>query len=199
MAINFPGPYEIRLFYTCSSGNVIIEHQARYNLDLSATPTPGDAFSVLSAVTRDAVNVPLDDAIDAWIVLIKGAFNSTTTFIRAELWAYEPNSFDASFISVYDIAVAGTSGTATVAAQQSMLTFRTLEGGVLKLNFMESITPGQAIDAPPYTPSQWEDVRAFVLSGSNWILGRDTSYPFAAIAHYPGTNEALFKKRFRST
>jgi len=31
MTIHYPGPYEIRLFYTITGGTGVIQHEARYN------------------------------------------------------------------------------------------------------------------------------------------------------------------------
>jgi hypothetical protein len=198
MTINFPGPFELRLNYTTQITNVTFGHQARYNVILNPEPSPGTAFADIDIDLRGGGSALLDTYCASWITLIDELYNSTTaTFQNWELWKYTPLSFEASFVSAQDIGVNGSSGAALFAAGQSILSFRTLEGGIMKLNFMESIVSAAASDPAPYTPSGLEAIRTFILGTTNGFLGRDTSYPFASIAHYPGQNEVLFKKRFR--
>jgi len=45
MTIHYPGPYEIRLFYTITGGTGVIQHEARYNLRVAGDPEPGTPFA----------------------------------------------------------------------------------------------------------------------------------------------------------
>lgn len=200
MALNFPGPYEIRLYYTVVLSSVALTHSQRLNLRVAGTPTPGTLFSDIDALRRDDSPFALDGEVDDWVALIDGLYHNgagATSFDYAELWKYEPESFDASFISTYDIAVPGASVTANNAAGQTIMTFRTLEGGVMKLSFMETNIFYAARDTPPYSNTTAEAIRAACVAGTVPWMGRDGSYPFAAIALYPGQNEATFKRRYR--
>lgn len=200
MAFNFPGPYELRLFYTLTISSVALVHQARYNIDLAAPPTPGDAFSTMTVKTKDGTNPTLAFFASGWAALFKAALSSNAgcTVDYYELWKIEPESFDASYISTESVAAAGTSGSATIPAQQSIMTFRTALGGVLKINVLEGIAAAVGRDTAPFSTAALEAMRAAVIGGGNPFLGRDGSYPFASIAHFSGTNEAVFKRRFRS-
>jgi hypothetical protein len=194
MTTNFPGPYEVRINYVVATR----PHQQRLNLRVDGTPVAGvDDFTTIDALRRDDAPFALDGEVDDWVDLMKVFYNSTDAdFTNAELWKYEPLSFDASFVAAYDIGVAGTSGTSTQPASQIIATFRTQEGGIMKINLMDVVTsPGQPI-TPPYAGS----VAALfnpVVNGTVPWLARDTSYPIAHIRTYPGQNEALFKKIFR--
>jgi len=200
MALNFPGPYEVRLFYTVTGTSAVIQHEARYNIRVDPEPAPGDPFSSISVLRRDDSPFDLDGEIDDWVVMMKALFTNqgtATTIDFAELWKYEDESFDAEFVSTYPIAVAGTSATATSASGQVIVTFRTTNGGVMKLSFMETVISPGVVDTLPFANAALDTIADEVVAGTVPWMGRDNGYPFACIAAYPGQNEATFKRRNR--
>ncbi len=201
MAIQYPGPYDLRMFYTCTVSGVPLNHVQKLNIDVLDDPAPGTAFSLITVVQKDDGPNNLETYVDDWVVLLKAAYPSTSFAInRFELWKYTAESFDASFVSVYEIGETGTGGASIFPAGQYIMTFRTLEGGIMKLSFMEQVATAIGItDPPPVAQTGMQAIADFVVSDSNAFLARDTSYPFALIAGYPGQNEALFKKRYRPT
>lgn len=199
MVQNFPGPWELRLSIIALAATEPLDHSQRLNVDLTATPTPGDAFNNINAKVRDGLTTPdLAAAIEAWLLLLAPRYENLTTFGVVELWAYAPLSFDATFISSYNpTLVAGTSVSATVKAAQEIYTFRTVEGGIMRINLMETKgNPGPTITYPTGAPG-FDNIFDFITGGSNWILARDTSYPFASLKLNPGQNEKSFRQRFR--
>lgn len=199
--LNFPGPYEIRLFYTTTpTGVTPIQHSARYNCNLLTSPVPGTVFSAIQIVLRSGATASLSTYMDAHAARMQPLYPSAAnnTIDYAELWHYTPGTFEAEFVSVYPINLPGTNaGTATGSAQQ-IITYRTMEGGIMKMSFMEmAASAGGVPDTPPFAVAGLEAIQLFTVGNANGFIGRDTSYPFATIAVYPGQNEALFKKRFR--
>lgn len=200
MALNFPGPYEVRLFYTTNLITVPLQHQARYNVYVDGDPDPGTAFADIDVIRRDGSPFALDGEVDDWVDLMKGLYNSTAgigVIDYAELWKYEPESFDASYISTYPIAVTGTSATAQSPYTQVIVTFRTNLGGIMKISFLETIITQGAVDTLPFANATLDAMADALVAGTVPWVGRDGGYPFACIAAYPGQNEALFKKRVR--
>ncbi|MGH9993576.1 MAG: hypothetical protein ACREAZ_13270 [Nitrososphaera sp.] len=200
MVTNFPGPYEVRILYdTTPTGQPRLFHQQRLNVALVGTPAPGTPFSAITAVTRGGVSTPtLSAAVDAWLTLMQPIFHTTSGFGLVELWKYTPNSFEAQFISSYNSAlIAGTSPSVSGVAQQDVYTFRTLEGGIMRINFMEGINRPYQKQLYPTLTGAIDAVFAFIIGTTNWILARDTSYPFAALHYLAGQNEKLFRIRFR--
>ena len=200
MATNFPGPYEIRLYYTTIVAAVAIQHSARYNLRLATDPDPGTAFADIDALRRDDSPFALDGEIDDWVTLMQGIYNNSTgvsSIDYAELWGYEPESFDAHFISTYPINVAGSVATSITAYGQAIVTFRTTLGGIMKLNFMECVIGIGGIDTLPFSNANLDTLADAVVAGTVPWMARDNGYPFACIALYPGQSEALFKRRVR--
>ena len=193
MASNFPGPYEVEMRYTCSG----LQHTQRLNLDVSGTPTPGDAPATIDVKRRDLTTITLDVAVAAWVLLIRELFNTLTTIDDYTLWKYTPLTFDKVFITTASIGSTGNNALPINLSFQQIMTFRTLEGGVMKLNFME--TAATSIARLPYAASGpfVTAIFDFINSAINWVLARDTSYPIAPIFSMGGENEALFKSRNR--
>lgn len=196
MTTNFPGPYGLRFFYTVDS----LDHKQEFNIDLDADPTPGDAFNLMDAIVRGPLVTTknLQDVVDDWVTLWATRYNDTTAeMTRAELWKYTPMSFNAAYISSYDIGENGTAAGATVLNSEVIYTFRTVEGGVTRIHFEDTIsTPGPSLTYTMLTASQQAIVDA-VLGSENAWLGRDTSQPLAFLQAHPGQNEKLFKIRNR--
>ena len=199
MVLNFPGPYELRLSYSTGIATVFLTHTARYNVDLTAAPNPGDLFSAINVKTRGGVSTPaLDVVVEAWLALLAPRHNVLSTFGVVELWSFDPLSFDSTFISAYSpIVVLGTEvANATVAGMETY-TFRTQEGGILRLVGIETTVGTNARIPYPTAIGSVDAIFDFVKSDVNWILGRDTSYPFAALNFLGGQNEKTFRQRFR--
>lgn len=195
---NFPGPYEVRYRYTPPvSGQQTLEHVQKLNCQLDSSPLPGSSLVGVNVITRSTLTTDLTAAVQGWLNLIRGLYATTTDFFACELWKYTAGTFDATFIAPIAASTQGTSGFANQANQQSIYTFRTQEGGLLRLTFMETFLLPGLRESPPYVNAISNDIANFVNSPLCWLLARDTSYPIATLHHLPGQNEALFKRRFR--
>lgn len=204
MAINYPGPFEIRIAYTeVSLASPTIQHLQRLNISLVGTPAQGDVFGNYDINDKDgATTTDLATLVEDYLAVFNALFNSTMDIDGVELWKYPvAQSFDSVFWSSYTPTANAGTGTGTPAsAGQDIYVFRSAEGGIMKLSLMDSLqTPGvpQAYGALAATPKALVD---FVLDGDgvNYaapFLARDTSYPFAFKQRFPGRNEALWKKR----
>lgn len=195
MAANYPGPYELRIFYTTME----LTHVQKLNIDFDSPPSPGDLFSSMDVVTIANQLPTLETYVDAYAALVAALLDDgVSTIDRAELWEYEPLSYDATFISAYDIAIAGTDEVQTIKqAGEYILTFRTTEGGIMRMHFLE-MTEGKG-PSKTYAelPTPYQDIVDFVLGDGGGFLARDTSFPIAFIKGHPGENEAIFRKRWR--
>ena len=190
---NFPGPYEIELKYTCSGE----QHVQRLNCDVVGSPTPGTDPTTIDMNLRSGSTIKVDAGVNAWTLLIDALFHTSVTFDDYTLWSYAPLTFDRTFIATATIGTNGVNAGAVNLSFQQILTFRTLEGGVMKLNFMESSATSIARLTYAASGPAVVAIFDFVNGTTNWILARDTSYPIAAIHSMGGENEALFKKRNR--
>lgn len=199
MALNYPGPYEVRIQYIVSVSGVSLSHEQRLNVDL-VTPVPvAEPFTTIVANERDGGTNSLEAWVDTWVAALQPHFHTSATISLAELWKYEPFSFEASYVSTYDISLAGTSGAAPVPAGQAIWAFRTVEGGIMKINLMECSIQSGVSRAYVAMSAIEKAIVDLIVGGNNCWLGRDTSYPFAVTQLHPGANEALYRKRYRSS
>lgn len=204
MAINYPGPYELRIGYTAAQlVTPIIQHVQRLNVKLVEPAPQGAAFATYNFIDKAGVNTnALNTLVENWLAKLVPLMNTLTTIDYVELWKYPTaQSFDSVFWSSYTpVIVAGTNPGAAVASSQAIWTFRTQEGGIMKVNLIEGVVAsGNPLAYAAQTAAQ-KAVVDFVLSGDgvNYtapFLARDTSYPFGSLKLFPGQNERIFKKR----
>lgn len=204
MAINYPGPYEIRIRYLDDTlAGPDLEHIQRLNVDLVGNPAQADDFGNYEFNDKaGATGVDLATLVEDYLAVFNALYSANCDIGLIDLWKYPTaQSFDSVFWSTYTpTANAGTAAGSNVAAAQDIYTFRTQEGGVMKLSLMEG-------ESDPGTPQLYNSLSAarqalvdFILFGdgatySAPFLGRDTSYPFSFIKRFPGQNEAVWKKR----
>lgn len=196
MAVNFPGPYELRFNYQVLDR----QHQFRHSLSLSQAPNVGvDDFTTMQGVSRDGSLATLDNWCEALLAVVAPRFNSAnTTFSNVELWSYSPLSFDASFIASYSPTTTPSSGGGVAEASQCTYTFRTVEGGIFKLVLLDTIiaTNEQLLYPTGIAPDD-AIFDLIVDATASLALGRDTSYPFSAIKVSRGQNESVWRKIHR--
>lgn len=203
MSTNFPGPYEVRFNYSVTLNSLLLNHQQKLSLVLDGDPDPGDAFSTIPAFLANGLTTAfLDDLVELWTdhaVVIYSNNANQGTWSGAELWKYETQSYNAQFISAYSFSKAGTSGSAAQEAAQSIVTFRSTLGGIMKLSFMESVIIPGSIDPLPFNSAGLDTIADNMVLGNvyPWIA-RDQGWPFACLQHFPGQNEAVWKKRRRA-
>lgn len=195
MAANFPGPYQLRIAYAVASR----QHTQRLNLQLVSDVTPGTPFTNISVQNKSGGNAgTLDVLMLAWMTLCKPLFDDTlASFTGGELWKYTAGTNDAIFISSRDEAVVGTDAGNVNTASQGVLTFRTTNGGILRLDFMDINIIEAVSDFPPFVNATVTAIANFVTGATNWLYARDNSYPASARGWFAGKNEALFKKVYR--
>lgn len=199
MATNFPGPYEVRIFYTVDAAGLgPMEHQLRYSAELTADPVPGAAFSTIDIVLSGGGTLALHTQVNALVALLKPLMSAADcTIDRAELWFYFEESFESNFISTYDIGEAGTHVNDATPANSTIYTFRTRGGGIAKCVLMETT----GVDANPVAYADLVTIHKNLVdyimheSNSPW-LARDNTYPFAFLKAFNGSNEHLFKVRY---
>lgn len=194
MALNFPGPESIEIVYTVAN----VQHKQELNCNLVDGYTIGGDPANMTLVTRDAQGVSVSQAVADYVDIAKGFFGTNMTFDFYNVWRYTPLSTERTFVTSGAIGVAGVSSNPTVLAQQNTLTFRTAEGGTMRMVYLEpanDVLVSSPLSAPSVNAAGF--VRDYVLATDSWILARDTSYPIAPLNFIGGQNEAVFKRRYR--
>lgn len=204
MAINYPGPFEVRIKYTSLPAlSPVLQHIQRLNIDFVGTIPQGDVFANYDINDKNgATTVDLATVVEDYLTKFCALHAATMDIDSVELWKYPTfQSFDSVFWSSYvPTANAGTGAGSNQASSQNIITFRTQEGGIMKFVSMEDrVAPGLPL-AYASMAAETKALVDFILDGdgatySAPFLGRDTSYPFATIKQFPGQNEAVWKKR----
>lgn len=199
MPINYPGPFQVRFNYTVPTVNVL-PHTFALNCNCpTLVGAPGDPFTEWTPVQRNGGAVKtLDTHVDDLVEKFRAAWNNTVTMVNAELWKYQPLSFNADWQSTKGIGLTGTGTTAPIANRQIIMSFRTTQGGHSRFVLMEhGSTPGPTQQLPLGSVAL-DAIADYFLDGNNPWIGRDNGYPIAFLGMHPGENERLFKKRYRA-
>lgn len=179
----------VKLYYTVSG----IQHVAVLPALLPAgTPVIGvDPTLKNSSGTYSGSTT----AVTAYVTASKGLFHSSATFDRYEIWSNQGRG-DYAWIFGDDLIIVGTAVGATVLTGQLSLTFRTLGGNGLKLQWMEGWSlANQRVPLKATGATLGATVAIFVMGGTNWITGRDGFFPAAPIWATSKLNDALRHKR----
>lgn len=182
------------MFYAVGS----LAHRMNLSVDLDADPDIGVTFPNIIALRRNGSTAQLSVMTAGLLAVLEPLFAAgSATFDRFELWKYTPLSFDASYVSSDDISDVGSSGSSSVLAGEQIFTFRTQEGGIMRVQLEESTEePGGSQNYGELSALNKAVVDHFLDSDNIW-LARDTSYPIAFIGMHPGQNERNFKRRYR--
>lgn len=196
---NFDGVHETRWKYSVPISGRTIIHTMTLDVKVLGTPVPGTDFTAIQTVAQNGTNATLQAEVQALWDIIRTAYNTAVELVYVELWRYGPNGQNAIYISASDVTnPLGTSAVVPMAAQQQTFTFRSTNGGIMRLQLMETSVGDNLRQTPPYTPAGFQSLSVYVTGNSRPWQARDDGYPFVAIACSGGQNEALFRKRFRS-
>jgi len=193
MTLNFPGPYQVDLHYAVDS----LEHVMKLNCILLETPDPGITFDEVHVVTKVSGNTLLDEAVDDFVTLLQPHFCADTEVVNAELFSCNPANFDRIWLGSYAIGLDGTHTGVYSPAGEKVHTYRTQEGGIMKLTMEETSIDFFAKASLGGASSYEAATRDFIISDANWIIARDTSFPIAPLNLLYGQNEAIFRRRYR--
>lgn len=198
MATNYPGEWEVRLNYTVELLSSVFTHQHRVSFDADTIGEVGETFSAWFPILRAGTDSnSLASLTISYFDLIQDLYHSTGVLLDAELWRYDPLSFDATWYAAASVALTGESASVNTANSQSILSFRTTLGGTMKLTFMQPPTIIGAKEVLPLTNADLDAIADFALSTGSWFKARDGGYPIAFLGHFPGQNEGTFKRRYR--
>lgn len=187
MANNSDAPGFVLLQY--QRGTFI--HKAKLHVNPDGVYTPGDTPTL---VQRDTSTIVWTTAVDDFINVIKGIFNTAVDFTLAEYWQKPNPADDPVFIQSHAPGLSGTVATATSVASQAIWTFRTFAGGIKRLYLMESVnTPNQFISAP-FAAGTVKTISDYMVAATGWIVGKDNSYPYVPLRYLTKTNDALLDK-----
>lgn len=191
---NFDGPYTINIPYTVDGHN----HNHKLHFDLDAAASPGADPANLNVKCRDGTTKTLEFATDEYVAVLRDVMPQQALFGDAIIKFHPGYKVPPQFITSFPVGGNGAINSPYVPAQQATFTFRTLEGGTMRIQLMENHFTGQAKEPlSSVTDAAASALRDYVTQPDTWFLGRDTSYVIGAINLLRGQNEKLFRARFR--
>lgn len=193
MAINFPGPWQVDIFYLVDG----LTHRQTLNCVLASEPTVGDSFFDISALTNAEVPINLGTVVDDYIDLVAALYSEDVNFFNTELYKVEPLGFARQWYSAHAVNVDGTQATTYSPAAEAIMTYRSAEGGIMKITFEELVLNVAGKVTLAATTGATGAVRDFVLGDDNIWIARDTSRPVSGLYWLLGQNEVIFRKRYR--
>lgn len=195
MAINYPGPYELRFNYNVSNR----DHQFRHSLDFVVDPVAGQDVNTISYAMNGGGEQSLVTWIDDTWEKVAKLFNDVDLTVGVvELFRYTPLSFSSDYITSYLPTGIVGSNNATEAANQMTITLRSLEGGYAKIVLLDTIVlhNNQSKQFPTGTAAL-DNVATHLTKAGTAMLARDTSYVFQPLRYSTGQNEAVWRKIYR--
>jgi len=195
---NFPGPYELRLFYATNEPINIASHVMRLSLRLAADPSPGTNFDSIQTLNKAGSpgNFLFADLTDL-LTVFRPFYVPAVDIVRAELWRYPPQSFDALFVSAQALGLPGTGTGTTQIASQLIFTFRTSLGGIMKVDLRgTTVTPREKLSFPTAFAA-FNNLAGYFLLPATPFIGRDNGVPIATLYALAGQNERAWKRVYR--
>lgn len=198
---NFPGPYELEFDISMGAVTPARSHKLRINVACVGIPPVG---ALLSAVTLQAAGggtKTAQAAADQFWSFIRLVYAPSVACSGVTLWKYIPNTFAKDFVSSGTVAAPTGAGLTTQIAMQRTLSFRTANGSVLKVVMLEGNVAAdtKTVLVPNASGTNDQRIAAYILSADNVALGRDDSYPVAAMFAAYGQNERIWRKVYRGT
>lgn len=200
MAINYPGPQEVEYQVQVST----FVHRIRLSCAIDGSvPTPGTPPASINLMTRSGAPAALSVCANGLWEQLRTFFNTSVSCLGYTLWNYPvAGSLAKDFVTSGTVTnAAGLSATASNLAFQCTLSFRSANGGVLKLTLLESVYTDKfslplIANAAGSTPQK---VAAYMISSAGWAIARDDGFPVVPTKITGGENEVIARKRYRTT
>lgn len=198
--VNFPGPQVLRLHYTVANQTGgTLTHTLNLNCKSEETYDPGEPWADINLIRSVGIPSAIGSVVNAIVDEIEDFFNSTDVdFVLAELFNVAAGTEDFTFVASATLALPGTAVGATNEASMTTLTFRTREGGIMRLQFMEDVNAySQRLSYGDLNPASQSLVDYILDESSDWFWGKDTSLPIAFLGMSTGPARATFNARYR--
>lgn len=194
---NYPGPWEMRIFYTCVAGGNTYSHVSRHNLDVDTPPDAGSDLEDYDLISRQGLFYNGLSWANGLVGQMVAQLNENSSVDRVELWKYETGTYNAAFQTVQALNAAGTSVSDAVELSQTIWSFRTQNGGHAYFEILDSIHVPGIKQAREATAAGTQAVFDVITNLNSPMIGRDGGYCFAPLWWLPGTSEHSFKKKYR--
>lgn len=199
MAENLPGPYEIE-YELQGWTSPARQHVLRFSVAAVGSPSAGALPTTIDIQKTGGATAKLNVVANQIWGFLRTLYAPAISAVGYQLWRYVPGTLAKDFISTGALTTPlGTASGSPTAAHQTTLTFRSANGGILKVVLLETNLAGDTrITLVPNPAGTLIPLFAsYVLSADNVILARDDAYPVAALRDSRGQNERIWREIFR--
>jgi len=190
-----PGPYTLEIDYVYSG----LSHSLSLNCDTLGTFTPGTPADDVTMKTKDGTGVSLQQfADDIWGVL-RAFFAPATLASTFTLWKRNIHNAEKDFISAGGLTSPnGSSGLTAIPSSQSIWTWRSSNGGIIKINILEATNPSApTLPMLSDTTVGVSAMNTYMQSDTTAVMALDRGFAVAAGNSNYGQNEKIFNIRNR--
>ena len=188
-----PGPYQVEITYSGDSRS----HKMRLDCRIDGSPVAGVDMSTVNVLNRLSANIGLTSAVGSFIDLLQPIFAPDMSFDSFSLWKFTSGTNERQFIGSALIGEVGTNAGVIQRAHQTIYTFRSGNGGTMRLNLLEDSNTGNDKTAYADMSAPAQALVDFMLSDDCWIYSRDNAYPIVSLWESQGQNEAIWRKIYR--
>lgn len=190
---NFPGPYQLEYEYQVDG----LTHKLALDLDIAVPGAIGSDFANWVTVSQDLSNPTLLVVHNSFISDLTALFTNDVSFVKATLWLFTPLTFIRTWQTERTLTDVGAGVGTYAPAQQTTYTFRTQEGGIKRVQLMETGTDSELQRTFAELTALEQTFISNMLAPSFPWLGRDTSFLVAFNRASDGENEKTWRQRFR--
>jgi len=174
--------------YANNSG---IHHQV-IPVNYAGTPTVG---TMPDLTTKSAGTVAADIGLDTWLSVFDQIFADDTVFGLTEAYTVDSDDEESHYLTAWDAAHAGAAMEGEVLNSGLCQTFKTLNGGILKIVGMGTVILPDIKNHPPYTPATaGRNISDYIVGSTSIFIGRDNSYAVAPISSTSKIYDVLRKR-----
>lgn len=194
---NYPGPWQMRIFYTSVFASVTYTHVCTMNMDVDGDPDPGSAFGDYDLPSRSGLVYNAATWAAAIAADMADVFPTASNIFLAELWKFADGSYNAAFQSSMALDVDGTVGAGAVEDSQNIWSMRSQNGSHAFFELLHTtLDPGPKL-AYGDCAQTVQDIFDTLTALDSPCLARDGGYLFSPLFYLPGRSEHLFKSRNR--
>lgn len=197
---NFPGPYEIEFLLSGWTAPART-HVIRVNVIALSNPPAGTLATAIDIQKQGGGTAKLNVVANQLWDFLRQSYHSSITCVGYTLWKYVTGTYAKDFISSGNVTnTAGSSATTPTIAWEVVTTYRSANGGIMKIVMIEPSLTGETKTTliPNAAGTAIPKLAAYVLSADNVCVSRDDGFIVAALRDSRGQNERIWRKIYRS-
>lgn len=197
---NLPGPYEIELNLTGWTSPAR-NHKVRINVAAVGSPPVGSLPTAVTIQKAGGGTATLAVVANQFWEFLRPFWGTAITCSGYTLWRYVTGTFAKTFISTGTMTNPAANGGTGTTAHEIVETFRSANGGVMKVVLLETNVGGSAKLAlvPNASGTNYQKLASYIMSTDNVALARDDAYPLSPMFLSAGENERLFRLIYRGS